>query len=207
MDQSPRHVNKYSHLLTAWDLARAWPYPADFNPARQRATTIEWTSGDGKKVRVGKIGYPIQTYVDAVGLDLAAKFLFVFGGTEVYFTNPSEAEPDSTLSVVMGDVAAGELRSHVVRARGGSGPVRLPVGREFLAKYLRSKGEPVTRIAPILRASEVSLRIFLLSDEERLQARLVGASKRVQSALAEAADIGLVELPSHHKLKPKGTAQ
>jgi hypothetical protein len=204
MENGAPRLRRFGNFRTAWDLVSAWPYEAEFDPAAARETEMYWLSGDGKKSHIDKITYPIKTYVDALGLDLAAKFLFIFGGTEIYVTTSRGAVEKSALDIAMGAEVAHALRVALVENKGGSGPVRVHTGNEFLARYLRSKGEAVTRIAPILRTSEVSLRFWLLSGEERERANLKRLGKTVSANLVEPKGDGRIAVPSHHKLKPPG---
>lgn len=204
MENGATQLHRFGNFRTAWDMVSAWPYEAEFDAEAVRETEMSWLSGDGKKSHIDKITYPIKTYVDALGLDLAAKFLFIFGGTEIYVTTSRAASEESALDIAMGAEVAHALRVALVKHKRGSGPVRVHTGNEFLARYLRSKGEAVTRIAPILRTSEVSLRYMLLTGEERQRARVKRYGKTVSGYLADLKDDVPIAVPSHHKLKPTG---
>lgn len=97
----------------------------------------------------------VEPYVDALGLDLAVKFLLAFGGTEVYLSE--KPKEDSQVVSAIGREGAIALARRI-----GSGPCRVHTAKPFLASYFRyMKDWSVVRIARELHMSEVSIRKWL----------------------------------------------
>lgn len=96
----------------------------------------------------------VQAFVDALGEDLAVKFLLTYGGAECYIAaNPGKS---SKLVKLVGMDNA--LRLYDVSHRI---PARIPTARPYLAAVLRSWGLPDAEIARRLHASDVTVRKWL----------------------------------------------
>ncbi len=200
MSREPSNIPGIGRSGSAWDLAKAWPYNDAFDPDEERPTTITWKDGKGR-LNAAPIGYPVQALVNQLGIHLAAKFLFVFGGSEVYVGRTAKAL--GRLAYVLGyDGAAaitGEALASITR-----GPVyRVPLCHCFLARYLRGRGESNNRITSILKVSPPSLALWLRPDTERRASIEEANEKRMSYYSAEARRLGLSVLPPQ-KLKPTG---
>lgn len=105
----------------------------------------------------------IEPYCEALGPELAIRFLIRFGGADLYLPkNPcgkSEAER------FIGTANMKRLARHSdTLAR------RVPLGNIWLAAALSAEGRPVAEIARTLRASDITVRRWLRHAEARIKA-------------------------------------
>jgi hypothetical protein len=103
----------------------------------------------------------IAPFVQALGLDLAVRFLMEFGGAELNIgADPKGRSRAEALVGRDGILAlAGQL----------SLPRRVPLAKPFLAAYLHSRGESVAEIARTLRATDVTVRGWLVKEAARAE--------------------------------------
>lgn len=96
----------------------------------------------------------IAPYVEALGRDLAIRFLLEFGGAELYI--PAAPKGRSRLVEVIGREGALALAQIAHRL-----PKRVPTAKPWIALCLRAEGQSVAGIARQLHASDVSVRKWL----------------------------------------------
>ena len=120
---------------------------------------IEWTDSNDRLHRK-RVPAHIDAYVDLMGLDRAAEFLILHGGT---YYGPSErfnqGENRSVFAEFLTDEERQALYDHF-----GPGTIRLPLPKPFLVRYLRSRGKPQSEITRTLKITDVSIR-RILNDE------------------------------------------
>lgn len=105
-----------------------------------------------------KVPAHVRPYVDALGLQLAARFLMEFGGSVGYLSvNPRQ---DAEIARFLGrDMTIALARSV------GEGPVAFPTARPFLAKVLRDNGLNNQQIARRLSVTYRTVRSWLNGDD------------------------------------------
>ena len=107
-----------------------------------------------------KVPAHIQPYIDTLGEDLGIRFLLAFGGSYAYLSErPQERSPVTQL---IG--AEAHMR---LAARIGSGSLRIPLAKPFIARSLKDKGWTVNAIARQLHASDVAVRGWLKDRDDR----------------------------------------
>ncbi len=96
----------------------------------------------------------VQPYVDALGAELAVRFLLHFGGAELYIAR--DPKGGSELAEVLGMPAARALSALAERT---VLPRRVPTAKPWIARYLKTTaGLSHAEIARKLHASDVSVR-------------------------------------------------
>lgn len=130
---------------------------------------IEWTTRDGTLLSA-PILEPERSFVEALGVDAAAKLLLNLGGGYVYIRRPGPPPKHArkaALYEVMTVEEGEKLFNHF-----GEGTRRLPLANCFLARYLRGKELSVNEIAWKLRLADTAVRPLLRPEAERLKAKL-----------------------------------
>lgn len=96
----------------------------------------------------------VQPYVDALGADLAVRFLLTFGGAEMAVSaNPKGR---SRLEALVGPEKARALAEQADLLQR-----RVPLAKRWLAAYLAWQGHPAAEIARQLRVTDSSVRGWL----------------------------------------------
>lgn len=98
-----------------------------------------------------KIPAHLQPYIEALGEDLGIEFLLSFGGSYVYLSERPQAR--SPIVELLGD-----QQSIALAKRIGTGSLRVPVGKPFIARHFRAKGWTVNAIARKLHVTDVTVR-------------------------------------------------
>ena len=107
-----------------------------------------------------KIPAHIQPYIDTLGEELGIRFLLAFGGSYAYLSErPQDRSPVTQL---IG--ADAHMR---LAARVGSGSLRIPLAKPFIARSFKDKGWTVNAIARHLHASDVAVRGWLKDRDDR----------------------------------------
>ena len=101
-----------------------------------------------------KVPAHIQRFVDTLGPEDAIKFLLAFGGGDLYI--PLKPQSRSQLVEVLGRHKAEKL-GHAM----GPASVRVPVAKQFIAKWWRANGVSVIDIARGLHVTDVTVRKWL----------------------------------------------
>ena len=98
----------------------------------------------------------VRPYVEALGENLAIRFLLNFGGAELYIAaQPTEA---GRLAAVIGTEGARAIAGISDRL-----PRRVPLAKPWIAKVLHTRGTPTAEIARTLLTSDVTVRRWLRS--------------------------------------------
>lgn len=98
----------------------------------------------------------VAPYVEALGVELAIRFLLEFGGAELYLSEDPKGR--SRLEALVGYDRAKALGTlaHVL-------PRRVPLAKRWLAHCLDARGESTAEIARTLRVSDTTVRAYLKS--------------------------------------------
>ncbi|RXF75062.1 hypothetical protein [Hansschlegelia zhihuaiae] len=112
----------------------------------------------------------LAAYVDAMGRQLAVRFLLRFGGGYLALSaNPRSGSPVVEL---IGERAARALFERL-SARSGRSQVRVPTDRRWIARQMKSDKASTSEIARTLHVSDVTVRKYLGdADPEGLRAAL-----------------------------------
>lgn len=104
----------------------------------------------------------VAPFVDALGAELAVRFLLHFGGAELYI--PRDPKGGSELAEVLGMPAARALSALADRT---VLPRRVPTAKPWLARYLKvTAGLSHAEIARRLHATDVSVRKWVAGLQE-----------------------------------------
>ena len=104
----------------------------------------------------------VQPFVEALGAELAVRFLLHFGGAELYI--PRDPKGGSELAEVLGMPAARALSALADRT---VLPRRIPTAKPWIARYLKvCGGLSHARIARTLHAPDVSVRKWIAGLQE-----------------------------------------
>ncbi|WP_085025318.1 hypothetical protein [Ensifer aridi] len=122
---------------------------------------ITWPDSHGKEI-TGRIDAALWPIVSVLGIERAARVLLRFGGSYVYIPASGEMGRNRLSRFVTSEEARGLIAAGI-----GPGSYRLPLGNQFLARYLRSRGRNVNEICRLIRSSDVSVRDLLKPDEIR----------------------------------------
>ena len=101
----------------------------------------------------------IERFVAIIGPEATFDFLLTFGGAELYL--PKSMKARGRLTRIIGATNSAALVAAADRL-----PRRIPTGKPWLAKVLKSKGLPVVEIARTLHASDVAVRGWLGKPDE-----------------------------------------
>ncbi len=96
----------------------------------------------------------LSPYFDVLGEDLAVEFLLTFGGSYQYLSERPQAR--SPIAQMLGHDKAGALARRI-----GTGGLRIPLGKPFIARLFRAKDWTVNDIARHLHVSDVTVREWL----------------------------------------------
>ena len=96
----------------------------------------------------------VAPYVEALGPDLAVRFLLEFGGAELSIADSPKAR--SAFAAFVGPEAAARLAALKDRL-----PRRVPLAKPWLARSLHWAGHSKAQIARTLRVSDISVRKWL----------------------------------------------
>ena len=108
----------------------------------------------------------IAPYVEVLGVDGTVEFLLEFGGGYLFFTANNTLS--SELVEYLGPEKAFELGNATGQIKG-----RIPIAKRWIAKVLKAKGLPTTRIARRLHTTDVTVRKYL-KDEYTPPSKLSG---------------------------------
>ena len=107
-----------------------------------------------------KVPAHLQPYIETLGEELGIEFLLSFGGSYVYLSErPQQRSP---ISGLIGQEKAVELAQRV-----GSGSLRIPVGKPFIARHFRAKDWTINAIASKLHVTDVTVRSWLKPTDDR----------------------------------------
>lgn len=107
----------------------------------------------------------VAPFVDALGAELAVRFLLHFGGAELYI--PRDPKGGSELAQVLGMSAAVAISDLADRT---CLPRRIPTARPWIARYLKTvAGLSTAEIARRLHASDVSVRRWIAGLQDHVQ--------------------------------------
>lgn len=95
-------------------------------------------------------------YVEVLGVDDAIRLFTTLGGAETYI--PSRPGGGSEIVGVLGREAVERLARRI-----GSGNVRVPLAKAWIAAVWKSRGVPVARIARDLGVTDWTVRRMLAS--------------------------------------------
>lgn len=99
----------------------------------------------------------VQPFVEALGAELAVRFLLHFGGAELYI--PRDPKGGSELAEVLGLPAA---RAISALAEQTALPRRMPTAKPWIARYLKiTAGLSNAEIARRLHTSDVTVRKYI----------------------------------------------
>lgn len=101
----------------------------------------------------------LEPYVAVLGVDLAIAFFLAFGGAELYI--PRDPKGRSRLVDVVGLDRAQALADLAERS---VLPRRVPIGKPWIARVLKSQGLPIAKIATRLHTTDVTVRAYLKGD-------------------------------------------
>ena len=113
-----------------------------------------------------KVPAHLQPYVNSLGLEKAVAFLLAFGGSYIYL---SENPPDRSPVALQVGAAEAALLARTI----GTGSIRVPTGKPFLAAVFRSKRYTVNQIARELHVTDVTVRNWF-KDPDSKQMDLFG---------------------------------
>ena len=110
-----------------------------------------------------KIPAHLAPYIDVLGTDAGIEFLLKFGGSYAYLSErPQDRSPVAEL--------VGTEKAIALAKRVGTGSLRVPLGKPFIAGHLRATGWTVNAIARRLHVSDVTVRGWLKpSDEHQMK--------------------------------------
>lgn len=112
-----------------------------------------------------KVPAHIAPYIDILGVEVGIEFLLKFGGSYAYLSErPQDRSPIAEL--------VGMDKAIALAKRVGTGSLRIPLGKPFIAGHLRSIGWTVNAIARRLHVSDVTVRSWLKQPDDR-QMRLL----------------------------------
>lgn len=107
-----------------------------------------------------KVPAHLDPYVSVLGPDLAVDFFLTFGGAPIYLADRPQAR-----SQVVGLV--GEDKAKALAHRIGSGHVRVPTAKPWIARRMKANGATVLAIARRLHVTDVTVRSYLADAEPR----------------------------------------
>ena len=100
----------------------------------------------------------VEPFVDALGAELAVRFLIFYGGAELYVSDDPKGR--SSHEAFLGYDAAKALAAEAHRL-----PKRIPLAHVWLARMLARildwQGKSTASIARTLRVTDVSVRVWL----------------------------------------------
>jgi hypothetical protein len=96
----------------------------------------------------------VEAYVEAMGPDLAVKFLLAFGGAEMVV--PDAPNGRSAHEALIGPEAAARLSAVAHRLQ-----KRVPLADNWLAATLHWQGHSIASIARTLRTTDITVRNLL----------------------------------------------
>jgi hypothetical protein len=102
----------------------------------------------------------ISAFVEVLGVDGAVDFLLQFGGGYSYFS----ADPDPASPVA---AAIGVDKATALAGRLGTGTVRIPTAKPFIARVLSGRRMGTSAIARRLHMSDVAVRRWLKEEDPR----------------------------------------
>ncbi len=96
----------------------------------------------------------VEPYVEALGSDLAVRFILQFGGAEVYIA--ADPKGRSSYEVLVGPDGARALAAVADRLQ-----ARVPIANRWLAAMLAWQGYSTAHIARTIRVSDPTVRRWL----------------------------------------------
>lgn len=114
-----------------------------------------------------KIPANLIQFVDVLGPELTVKFLLGFGGASLYLPN-EYPRAGSMLFELVGREKAIELGQKI-----GSGYIKVPVAKRFIAQYYFAQGDSLSAICRKLHLTEPTIRGYIsANDREERQLSL-----------------------------------
>ena len=113
-----------------------------------------------------KVPAHLQPYIDVLGEELGIHFLLAFGGGYAYLSENPQAR--SPVALLVGRDKAVALAKSI-----GSGSLRIPIGKPFIAQYFRSKGWTINAIAQKLHAQDTTVRGWVKPPPDDRQLKLL----------------------------------
>ncbi len=153
------------------------------------AMEVSWKNLDGETI-VGRIEPNLWPIVKVLGIDAAAEFLLYFRGKYLHLHEGKTQARNQVVRLFGAKKAEALYRSLLEEVFCET--YRVPQGKVFLCRYLRSKGLPVSEISTRVGLTDVSIRRALLSDKERRDFTAIENAKRLKNAISEAVSLGLV---------------
>ncbi|MFB2554025.1 hypothetical protein [Ensifer soli] len=125
---------------------------------------ITWKDSKGNEIS-GRIDAAAWPYIEALGIDKAARLFLILGGSWNYLPPRYGAVNGrrTKLSRAVGVQGIALMQA----SRLEPGHFRVPLAKEFLCRYLRSRGRSVNFIAARLRMTDTTVRECLKDDEAR----------------------------------------
>ncbi|WP_411037695.1 hypothetical protein [Shinella sp. BYT-45] len=107
-----------------------------------------------------KVPAHIEPYMTVLGVEGGIEFLLQFGGSYVYLSErPQDRSPVVEL--------VGHEKAAALAKRIGAGGLRVPLGKPFIAAYLRANNWSINAIARRLHVSDVSVRKWVNDADDR----------------------------------------
>ncbi|MCF1461331.1 hypothetical protein FS827_08345 [Agrobacterium vitis] len=162
---------------------------------------LTWTDTAGNEVSA-KVDAHLVPIINVLGLHKGSEFLMLFGGKYIRL-NENAIQNRTNIALLYGKKKARDLGESLLNA-GYPHSYRVPTAKKFLARYLRSKGLKNADIATRLSSTDVSVRGWLKSDQDRRASSERRRCRVLSAHIDEAVALGLVvrvNLPSgegHH---------
>ena len=106
-----------------------------------------------------KVPENLRPYVKVLGEDDALNLFLALGGTEIYLAVKSSGK--SLLSRTIG-----REKSDALSAEIGTGHVRLPIARRWIADTMWDRGHSIAEIARVIRCSTRTVQRWFNSEED-----------------------------------------
>jgi len=145
---------------------------------------ITWKTPKGKTVTEA-VGAAERPFVEAIGLEATVRFFEVFGGRYVYFTD-MRMQDRNRIAQEFGAETAKLINSVMVGMKYGGGSYRVPLSNIFIARVMRSQGRTIDDISNKLRATDSTVRRWLLPNAVQAEQARKLQTKRHKQAIAEA---------------------
>lgn len=109
-----------------------------------------------------KVPANLAPFINTLGFDKGIEFLLRFGGSAMYFPKkPQDGRSLASSLLTVDEIIA--LSQAIDRDY-----LRVPVGKKFIAQYLRSQNVSVGEIARRLHMTDVTIRGYLKAADQQL---------------------------------------
>ncbi|MBB4006223.1 hypothetical protein [Allorhizobium taibaishanense] len=150
---------------------------------------LTWTDTAGKEVSAN-VDAHLVPIIKVLGFGKGSEFLMLFGGTYIRLSEKA-IQSRNRIAVLYGKDKARDLGESLLNA-GYPQSYRVPTAKKFLARYLRSKGLKNPDIATRLSSTDVAVRGWLKSDQERRKSSIRNKCRALSAHIDEAVALGLV---------------